>query len=76
MSTSNDLSPRLGDVKTQAKETIRKVGDQLSEQANYLRDATATARYNTEDFIQNNPWQSVAIAAGIGLLVGIIVARR
>jgi ElaB/YqjD/DUF883 family membrane-anchored ribosome-binding protein len=76
MSISDDISPRLDDVKTQTKETIRKVSDQLNEQANYLRDATATARYNTEDFIQNNPWQSVAIAAGIGFLVGVIVTRR
>jgi ElaB/YqjD/DUF883 family membrane-anchored ribosome-binding protein len=75
MSTSN-LSHRAEDLKIQAKETVRKVSDQLSEQANYLRDATTTARYNTEDFIQNNPWQSVAIAAGIGFLLGVIVARR
>ena len=76
MSISNDLSVRTEDLKTQAKETVRKVSDQLSEQANYLRDVSATARYNTEDFIQNNPWQSVAIAAGIGFLVGVIVTRR
>lgn len=76
MSISNDLSVRTEGLKTQAKETVRKVSDQLSEQANYLRDATATARYNTEDFIQNNPWQSVAIAAGIGFLVGVVIARR
>jgi ElaB/YqjD/DUF883 family membrane-anchored ribosome-binding protein len=76
MSISNEISPRAEGLKAQAKETVRKVSDQLSEQANYLRDATTTARYNTEDFIQNNPWQSVAIAAGIGFLIGVIVARR
>jgi ElaB/YqjD/DUF883 family membrane-anchored ribosome-binding protein len=76
MITSNDTSPRVDDLKTQARETVRKVSDQLNEQANYLRDATATARYNTEDFIQNNPWQSVAIAAGIGFLLGVVIARR
>jgi ElaB/YqjD/DUF883 family membrane-anchored ribosome-binding protein len=76
MSISNDLSRHGEDLKTQAKETVRKVGDQLNEQANYLRDATAAARYNTQDFIQTNPWQSVAIAAGIGFLLGVIVSRR
>lgn len=76
MSISDDLSARTTDLKTQAKETVRKVSDQLNEQANYLRDATASARYNTEEFIQNNPWQSVAIAAGIGFLLGVVIARR
>jgi ElaB/YqjD/DUF883 family membrane-anchored ribosome-binding protein len=76
MSTNHDLSVQAEELKTQAKEAVRKVSDTLNEQTNYLRDATAAARYNTEDFIQNNPWQSVAIAAGIGFLFGVIVSRR
>ena len=76
MSKNNDLSPRTEELKTQAMETVRKVSDQLNEQANYLRDATASARYNTQDFIQNNPWESVAIAVGIGFLLGVAVSRR
>jgi ElaB/YqjD/DUF883 family membrane-anchored ribosome-binding protein len=73
-STSNDHS--AGDLTAQAREAVRKVSSHLNEQANVIRDVTASARYNTQDFIQNNPWQSVAIAAGIGFLVGVIVARR
>jgi ElaB/YqjD/DUF883 family membrane-anchored ribosome-binding protein len=76
MSITNDLPKNADELKTQAKQAVRIVSDQLSEQANYLRDSAATARYNSEDFIQNNPWQSVALAAGVGFLVGIIVARR
>jgi ElaB/YqjD/DUF883 family membrane-anchored ribosome-binding protein len=76
MSITNDLPKNADELKSQAKQAVRIVSDQLSEQANYLRDSAATARYNSEDFIQNNPWQSVALAAGIGFLVGIIIARR
>ncbi len=76
MSTSNDLSAQVDDLKTQASQVARKVGDQINEQANTLRDATAEARYATQEFIENNPWQAVAMAAGLGLLVGIIIARR
>jgi ElaB/YqjD/DUF883 family membrane-anchored ribosome-binding protein len=73
MSTLNDPAEIL---KAQASETVRKVSDTLNEQANSLRDTAASARYNTQDFIENNPWQSVAIAAGAGFLIGLIVARR
>jgi len=76
MSITNDLSTSSEQLKAQAKEAVRIVGDQLSDRANYLRDTAASARYNSEDFIQTNPWQSVALAAGIGFLVGIIVAKR
>jgi ElaB/YqjD/DUF883 family membrane-anchored ribosome-binding protein len=63
-------------LKAQASEAVRKVSETINDQANVLRDTATTARYNTQDFIQNNPWQSVAIAAGIGFLVGVVVARR
>ncbi len=76
MSTSNDLIPPIDDLKSQASQVARKVSDQLNEQANSLRDVTATARYNTQEFIENNPWQSVIMAAGIGFLLGIIVTTR
>jgi ElaB/YqjD/DUF883 family membrane-anchored ribosome-binding protein len=76
MNISDDLSPLAQDLKVQAKETVRAVGHQINEQANYLRDATASIRYNTQDFIENNPWQSVAIAAGIGFLLGVVFTRR
>ena len=76
MSTSNDLVPPIDDLKTQASQVARKVGDQINEQANSIRDVTAAARYNTQEFIENNPWQSVAMAAGLGFLVGVIFTRR
>lgn len=35
----------------------------------------AGAKY-TDDTIRANPYQSLAIAAGVGLLVGVLVGRR
>jgi ElaB/YqjD/DUF883 family membrane-anchored ribosome-binding protein len=30
----------------------------------------------TEDYVKRNPWQSVGIAAGVGLVLGVLLARR
>jgi len=76
MSTAQDLIGHAEELKHQARKAVRQVGDQLVDQANSFRDTAASARYNSEDFIQNNPWPSVALAAGIGFLLGVIVARR
>ena len=77
MSTSTDTTANPADaIKAQASEAVRKVSETINDQANVLRDTAQSARYNTQDFIENNPWQSVAIAAGVGLLIGIIIARR
>ena len=76
MSTSTDSANPADVLKVQASEAVRKVSETINDQANVLRDTAAGVRYNTQDFIENNPWQSVAIAAGIGFLVGVVIARR
>ena len=76
MSTPTDPARPADVLKAHASEAVRKVGETLNDQANVLRDTAVGVRYNTQDFIENNPWQSVAIAAGIGFLVGVIFARR
>jgi ElaB/YqjD/DUF883 family membrane-anchored ribosome-binding protein len=76
MSTSTDAAKAADALKAQASEAVRKVGETLNDQANVLRDTAASARYNTQDFIENNPWQSVAIAGAVGFLIGIVIARR
>ena len=76
MSTSTDSTNPSDALKAQASEAVRKVSETLNDQANVLRDTASNARYNTQEFIENNPWQSVAIAGAIGVLIGIIIARR
>lgn len=41
-----------------------------------LVDRTKAAARATDDFVHENPWRAVGLAAGIGLLLGIIVGRR
>lgn len=31
---------------------------------------------STDEFVKENPWKAVAISAGVGLLVGMLIARR
>jgi len=76
MSASTDPAQPADVLKAQASEAVRKVSETINDQANILRDTAVGVRYNTQDFIENNPWQSVAIAAGVGFLVGVVVARR
>jgi ElaB/YqjD/DUF883 family membrane-anchored ribosome-binding protein len=34
------------------------------------------AAATTDAYVKDNPWRSVAVAAGVGLLVGVIVGRK
>jgi ElaB/YqjD/DUF883 family membrane-anchored ribosome-binding protein len=37
---------------------------------------TKDAAQATDSYVKENPWQSVGLAAGVGLLVGMLIARR
>lgn len=52
-----------------AKETLVDSADTLRRQAG---DAVTTA----DDYVHDNPWQAVGIAAVVGALVGILATRR
>lgn len=65
-------------------EELRKQGLLLLEAAMARAQDVQTAAIETgkemaetaDDFVQENPWKAVAISAGIGLLVGMLIARK
>jgi len=34
------------------------------------------AAKDAERYVRDNPWQSVGLAAGIGLIIGVLISRR
>lgn len=34
------------------------------------------AGHATDEFVHENPWKSIGIAAGVGLVVGLLIGRR
>lgn len=34
------------------------------------------AGHATDEFVHENPWKSIGIAAGVGLLIGLLISRR
>ncbi|HUN70365.1 MAG TPA: DUF883 family protein [Burkholderiales bacterium] len=48
----------------------------LGEAEQALREKTKEAAKVTDDFVRDNPWQAVGIAAVAGLVLGILISRR
>lgn len=64
-----DLRSRLQARMNQAK------ADLVNLQEAAVAKAKA-AGHATDEFVHENPWKSIGIAAGIGLVVGLLVGRR
>ena len=48
----------------------------LGEAEQVLREKTKEAAKVTDDYVRDNPWQAVGIAAVAGLVLGILISRR
>jgi ElaB/YqjD/DUF883 family membrane-anchored ribosome-binding protein len=53
---------------------------QAKEKAQDLQDAVVTkgkaAARATDDYVHEHPWKSIGIAAGIGLVIGLLLNRN
>lgn len=67
--TAADLRSRVQTRMNQAK------ADLVHLQEAAVAKAKA-AGHAADDFVHDNPWKSIGIAAGIGLVVGLLVSRR
>ena len=41
-----------------------------------LRERAQQAARDTEEYVRDNPWRAIGVAAGIGLVLGMILSRR
>ena len=52
-----------------AKESISEVGEDISYQAHKAADVT-------NDYVHDQPWKAIGVGAVVGLLLGVVLARR
>ena len=74
--TSTLTGEKIQEVRARAEESLRQARVRLTEvEEEAMRRAREVAEA-ADEYVRENPWQSVGIAAGIGLVVGLLLARR
>ena len=55
---------------------LRSAKEKLGDVQEVVADRAKAAARATDDFVHDNPWKSVGIAAAAGFLIGLLVNRR
>lgn len=63
--TADQAAPRVKEVRARAEETLRNAREHLS-----------GAGAELDGKVRANPWAAVGIAAGVGLVLGILLSRK
>jgi ElaB/YqjD/DUF883 family membrane-anchored ribosome-binding protein len=71
---------QAGESMAGVRERMQARLNQATAELHRLQDLTVAqvkaAGHATDEFVHENPWKSVGIAAGIGLVVGLLISRR
>ena len=79
-SIANASSDKVGAVRASVEQGLAAAGDRLAKiRAESIDQASAAARA-TDDYVQENPWRAIGVAAAVsalaGLVAGLLIARR
>ncbi|TVO53406.1 DUF883 family protein [Denitromonas halophila] len=74
--TANETGGKIVAVRDRAEENLREVRRKLNALEDDVLVKAKAAAKATGQLVQENPWQAVAIAGALGLLLGMLSGRR
>jgi ElaB/YqjD/DUF883 family membrane-anchored ribosome-binding protein len=74
--TAEQGGDRIREVRRRAEESVKQAKERLAGLQDEAIDRAQALAGDTNDFVRSNPWQAVGIAAGVGLVLGILLMSR
>lgn len=74
--TANQTGERITAARTRLEETLHDTKVRLAELQETAIERTKVAARRTDEYVHEHPWQAVGVGAAIGVLVGMLIARR
>ncbi|SRR5690554_1462342 len=74
--TSAQTGEKIQEIRARAEESLQQARSRLSAVEDEALRRAREVSDAAEIYVRENPWQSVGIAAGVGLLLGLLLSRR
>jgi ElaB/YqjD/DUF883 family membrane-anchored ribosome-binding protein len=74
--TEGQVGERIAEVRARAEQSLGSARERLQEAGAGMETRARSALRSTDTYVRENPWTAVAIAAGIGFLLGSLGRRR
>lgn len=74
--TANQGGVAVTNLRAKAEESLAVAKEKIADAQDALVEKTRVAAKVTDDYVHEKPWHAVGIAAGIGLVVGLLIGRR
>lgn len=74
--TAGQAGDKVAAARAKAEAGLERARTRLKELEGELAERGRQAARATDEFVHREPWKAVGIAAGIGLIVGLLMGRR
>ncbi|MDB5866143.1 MAG: protein of unknown function ElaB [Betaproteobacteria bacterium] len=74
--TAGQAGEKIGIARERIQESLYQAKVKLAEAEALVRERARQAAQYTDEYVRENPWRAIGVAAGIGLVLGLILSRR
>lgn len=74
--TADEVSAGAVQLRERVRERMDKAKAELIHLQQVTIEKAKAAGHATDEFVHENPWKSIGIAASVGLVVGLLISRR
>ena len=74
--TADQVGEKMSRLRERIQSRLREAKLRLADAEALLVDKTRAAARATDEYVHESPWTAIGIAAGVGLLVGLVLGRR
>lgn len=74
--TAGQAGEKFAATRQKVQDSLERVKAELAEVEDVLVEQGRQAARAADEYVRANPWQSAGIAAGIGVIIGLLISRR
>jgi len=73
--TASQAGEKVSVARERIQDSLAAAKARLAEAEEAMLEKTRQAARVTDEYVHDNPWRAVGIAAGVGLVVGMLISR-
>ena len=73
---ANATGEKAAELRARALEQLKSLQGRLKDAQALALEKSKAAAHATDEYVHENPWRSIVAAAGVGVLIGLLIARR
>ncbi len=74
--TTDVAGEKVGELRERLGVRLRDAKERVIDLEHAMIDKTKAAARATDDFVHDQPWKAVGVAAALGLALGVLIGRR